>query len=74
MSGAEREATGRDAGAGRRALRPLWMQVYLPNLLLATGQGAMLPVLVYAARDVHASSAVATALVAVNAFGTMAFD
>ncbi|HET9070819.1 MAG TPA: MFS transporter [Acidimicrobiales bacterium] len=74
MSGAEREATGRDAAAGRRALRPLWMQVYLPNLLLATGQGAMLPVLVYAARDVHASSAVATALVAVNAFGTMAFD
>jgi NADH:ubiquinone oxidoreductase subunit K len=34
----------------------------------------MLPVLVYAARAVHASSAVATALVAVNAFGTMAFD
>lgn len=50
------------------------MQVYLPNLVLTSGEGAMLAVLVYAARDVHASSAVATALVAVNAFGTTAFD
>lgn len=50
------------------------MQVYLPNLIVATGQGAMLPVLVYAARGVHASPAVATVIVAVNGFGTMLFD
>ncbi len=50
------------------------MQVYLPNLVIATGQGAMLPILIYAARGVHASPAVATAIVAVNGFGTMFFD
>ncbi len=60
--------------SGARAIRPLWMQVYLPNLLIATGQGAMLPILIYAARDLHASPAVATAVVAVNGFGTMLFD
>jgi MFS family permease len=50
------------------------MQVYLPNLLIATGQGAMIPVLVFAAKHVHASPAVATLVVFVNGFGTMAFD
>lgn len=57
-----------------RAIRPLWTQVYLPNLVIATGQGAMLPILVYAARDLHASPAMATAIVAINGFGTMVFD
>jgi MFS family permease len=57
-----------------QAIRPLWTQVYLPNLILATGQGAMLPILIYAARAVHASAAVATAVVAINSLGTMAFD
>jgi MFS family permease len=50
------------------------MQVYLPNLVIATGQGAMLPILVYAARNVHASPALAAVVVAINGFGTMAFD
>lgn len=57
-----------------QALRPLWLQVYLPNLVIATGEGAMLPILIYAARDVHASPAVATAVVAINGFGTLLFD
>lgn len=57
-----------------KAIRPLWMQVYLPNLVIATGQGAMLPILIYAARHVHASPAVATAIVAINGLGTMLFD
>ncbi|MBO0747543.1 MAG: MFS transporter, partial [Acidimicrobiaceae bacterium] len=55
-------------------IRPLWTQVYLPNLIIATGQGAMLPILVFAARNVHASPSVAAAIVAINGFGTMAFD
>ncbi len=55
-------------------IRPLWMQVYLPNLIVATGQGAMLPILVFAAKDLHASPAVATGIVAVNGLGTMLFD
>ncbi len=50
------------------------MQVYLPNLLITTGQGAMVPVLVYAAKQVHASSAEAVVAVALNGFGTMLFD
>lgn len=57
-----------------RAIRPLWMQVYLPNLVIATGQGAMLPILVFAARGLHASPAMATAIVAVNGGGTLLFD
>jgi MFS family permease len=65
-------ATPRQSAA--EAIRPLWRQVYLPNLVIATGQGAMLPILVYAARNVHASPAIATAVVAINGFGTMAFD
>ena len=65
-------ATPRQSAA--EAVRPLWMQVYLPNLVIATGQGAMLPILVYAARNLHASPAIATAVVAINGFGTMAFD
>jgi MFS family permease len=50
------------------------MQVYLPNLIIANGQGAMIPILVFAAKSVGASPAVAGAIVAVNGFGTMAFD
>lgn len=65
---------GEPTGSVSKAIRPLWGQVYLPNLLIATGQGAMLPVLVYAARQVHASPAAAGALVAVNGLGTMVFD
>lgn len=57
-----------------RAIRPLWMQIYLPNLLIATGQGAMLPILVYAARQVHGSSAAGAMLVALNGLGTLLFD
>jgi MFS family permease len=48
--------------------------VFLPNLVIATGQGAMVPVLVYAARQVHASSAQAVMVVALNGLGTMLFD
>ncbi|MDA8282114.1 MAG: MFS transporter [Actinomycetota bacterium] len=60
--------------ASHLGIRPLWMQVYLPNLIVATGQGAMLPILVFAAKDLHASPAVATGIVAVNGLGTMLFD
>jgi MFS family permease len=50
------------------------MQIYLPNLIIATGQGAMIPVLVFAAKHVHASPAIAALVVFVNGFGTMLFD
>lgn len=71
----ERTSTGSPSrSSAARSIRPLWMQVYLPNLVIATGQGAMLPILIYAARHVHASPAVATAIVAINGLGTMVFD
>lgn len=60
--------------AATKAIRSLGNSVYLPSLILATGQGAMIPILVYAARDVHASTAVAGAIVALYSFGTMLFD
>lgn len=56
------------------SLRGLWLRVYVPNLLVATGQGAMIPILVYAADRVHASPATAGLVVALNGFGTMFFD
>ena len=55
-------------------LKPLWMQVYLPNLIICTGQGAMLPFLAFAAKGAGASSAMAGVIVAVNGLGTMLFD
>lgn len=70
-----RKSGGPAAGPSvAQVLKPLWTQVYLPNLLFATGRGAMLPILIYAARSVHASPAMATAIVAVNGFGTLLFD
>lgn len=57
-----------------KVIRQLWARVYLPNLVISTGQGAMIPVLVYAARQVHASPAEAAAVVALNSLGTMFFD
>jgi MFS family permease len=56
------------------ALRPLWMQVYIPNMIIATGQGAMLPLLALAAKGTGANAALAGVIVAVNGFGTMLFD
>ena len=50
------------------------MRVYLPNLVITTGQGAMVPVLVYAAKQVHATAAEAVVVVALNSLGTMVFD
>lgn len=60
--------------APARAIRQLWTRVYLPNLVISTGQGAMVPVLVYAAKQLHASPAEAAVVVALNSLGTMAFD
>ncbi len=60
--------------SGQVTIRSLWKRVYIPNLVLSTGQGAMLPILVYAARDLHASPGASTAVVAVNGLGGLVFD
>ncbi|MDX6254417.1 MAG: hypothetical protein QOJ11_751 [Frankiales bacterium] len=56
------------------SLRALLVPVYLPSLLFATGQGAIVPVLALAARDLGASSGQAGLVVAANGLGTVAFD
>lgn len=65
--------------AGRATERPptlrrLWAQVYGPNLLVSIGQGAVVPVLALAARDLGASPSAASLVVAMNGLGTLAFD
>ena len=55
-------------------LRSLVAPVYLPTLIFAVGQGAVVPVVALAARDVGASVAVAGVAVALRGIGTMAFD
>lgn len=50
------------------------LPVYLPTLLFAIGQGAIIPVVPLYAIDLGASIAMAGALVALRGMGTMAFD
>jgi MFS family permease len=61
-------------GQGGSSLRALLVPVYVPSLLFATGQGAIVPVLALAAKDLGASSAQAGLVVAANGLGTVAFD
>ncbi len=58
----------------RRMLRMLWIRAYLPNLLFATGQGAIIPVLAIAAKHLGASTSLAALIVALNGLGTMLMD
>ncbi|MBK5222633.1 MAG: MFS transporter [Acidimicrobiia bacterium] len=55
-------------------LRSLTATVYLPALLFAIGQGAVIPIVALTADDLGASAALAGLIVAVRGIGTMAFD
>lgn len=55
-------------------VRSLATSVYLPTLIFAVGQGAVVPVVALAARDVGASVALAGLAVALRGIGVMAFD
>jgi MFS family permease len=55
-------------------IRSLGMSVYLPALLFAIGQGAVIPVIPLYAMDLGASVAVAGLIVSLRGFGTMFFD
>jgi MFS family permease len=55
-------------------IRSLGMSVYLPTLLFAIGQGAVIPVIPLYAMDLGASVAVAGLIVSLRGFGTMLFD
>ncbi len=62
------------AGPGEFRFRSLIIPVYLPTLLFAIGQGAVIPILPLFALELGASVAVAGAMVAVRGIGTMMFD
>jgi MFS family permease len=55
-------------------IRSLTATVYLPTFLFAVGQGAVIPIVALAARDVGASVPVAGLIVALRGIGTMLFD
>jgi MFS family permease len=55
-------------------LRSLVLTVYLPTLLFAVGQGAVVPVVALTAADLGASVAIAGLAVAAKGLGQMAFD
>ncbi|MGE3621246.1 MAG: MFS transporter [Acidimicrobiia bacterium] len=55
-------------------LRSLIATVYLPTIIFSIGQGAVIPIVALAARDIGASIAVAGATAALRGIGTMVFD
>lgn len=55
-------------------LRSLGLSVYLPTFLFAVGQGAVMPIIGLAARDLGASMAFAGLAVALRGLGLLAFD
>lgn len=56
------------------SLRSLLVPVFLPSLLFAIGQGAVIPVIPLLAREAGASVAAAGIVVALRGIGTMSFD
>ena len=63
------------AAAPREAsLRSLGLSVYVPTFLFAVGQGAVIPIVPLAARELGASVAFASLVVALRGLGILAFD
>ena len=55
-------------------VRSLAASVYVPSFIFSVGQGAVVPIVALAARDIGASMAVAGVAVALRGVGTMVFD
>ena len=55
-------------------IRSLGLTVYGPSFLFAIGQGAVIPIVALAAKDLGASVAVASLTVALRGIGTLLFD
>ena len=55
-------------------LRSIGMSVYAPTFLFAVGQGAVIPIVALAAKDLGASIALAGLIVALRGIGILAFD
>lgn len=65
---------GAPTAASPPTIRSLGATVYLPTLLFALGQGAVVPVIALTARDLGASVAFAGAVVALQGIGRMVFN
>jgi MFS family permease len=59
---------------GPASLRSLALSVYLPTFLFALGQGAVIPIIPLAARELGASLAFSAFVVALRGIGILAFD
>ena len=59
---------------GEFRVRSLALSVYVPNLLYAVGQGAVVPVIALLALDLGATPAIAGVIVALKGLGTALFD
>ncbi len=55
-------------------LRSIALSVYVPTLLFAIGQGAVIPIVALAAKDLGAGIAMAGLIVALRGIGILAFD
>src|SRR3954468_14384861 len=55
-------------------LRALGTRVYLPTFFFFVGEGAILPIIALAARDLGASAAAAAFVVALRSLGILIFD
>lgn len=55
-------------------LRSIGLSVYLPTLLFAIGQGAVIPIVALAAKDLGAGVAMAGLIVALRGIGILVFD
>src|SRR5687767_14201095 len=64
----------RIAADAEPTLRSIGLSVYLPSLLFAAGQGAVVPIVPLVARDFGASVALAGVIVGIRGIGTMVFD
>ncbi|HVM07421.1 MAG TPA: MFS transporter [Acidimicrobiales bacterium] len=56
------------------SIRQLAMPIYAPTFLFSVGQGAVIPIVALAAKDLGASVAVAGSIVALRGIGTLLFD
>lgn len=72
--GAETSEEESISGAAAPTLRSLGKTVYAPTFLFAVGQGAVIPIVALAAKDLGASIPVAGLIVALRGIGTMLFD
>jgi MFS family permease len=61
-------------GDSEPTLRSLGLTVYAPSFIFSVGQGAVIPIVALAAKDLGASVAMAGLTVALRGIGTMVFD